>query len=73
MSSYTATTRNPPSVANLRVRIWVARVLMTTTFDASGATVNRGTVIRTVCSNTLDTDDLPQQQSTQQTRCGGMS
>ena len=32
----------------------IARVLMTTTFDASGATINKGTMTRVVCNNTLD-------------------
>ena len=31
----------------------VARVLMTTTFDGTGATINQGTMTRTVCANTL--------------------
>jgi len=31
-----------------------ARLLMTTTFDGSGATINRGCVERVVCNNTLD-------------------
>lgn len=30
------------------------RVLMTTTFDGSGATINKGTATRVVCNNTLD-------------------
>jgi phage/plasmid-like protein (TIGR03299 family) len=32
----------------------VARLLMTTTFDATGATINKGTMTRVVCNNTLD-------------------
>jgi phage/plasmid-like protein (TIGR03299 family) len=32
----------------------VARLLMTTTFDGTGSTINKGTMIRTVCNNTLD-------------------
>lgn len=32
----------------------LARVLMTTTFDASGATINQATMTRVVCNNTLD-------------------
>jgi len=32
----------------------VARLLMTTTFDCSGATINQGTVTRVVCNNTLN-------------------
>lgn len=31
----------------------LARILMTTTFDGSGATINQGTMTRTVCANTL--------------------
>lgn len=31
----------------------IARLLMSTTFDGSGATINQGTVVRTVCANTL--------------------
>lgn len=31
-----------------------ARVLMTTTFDATGATINKATTTRVVCNNTLD-------------------
>lgn len=31
-----------------------ARLLMTTTFDGSGATLNKGTLTRVVCNNTLD-------------------
>lgn len=32
----------------------VARLLMTTTFDGSGATTNQGTMTRVVCNNTLN-------------------
>jgi phage/plasmid-like protein (TIGR03299 family) len=32
----------------------VARVLMTTTFDATGSTINKMTTTRVVCNNTLD-------------------
>jgi phage/plasmid-like protein (TIGR03299 family) len=32
----------------------VARLLMSTTFDASGATINQATTTRVVCNNTLD-------------------
>lgn len=32
----------------------VARVLMTTTFDGSGSTINQGTMTRVVCNNTLN-------------------
>lgn len=31
-----------------------ARLLMTTTFDGSGSTINKGTMVRVVCNNTLD-------------------
>ena len=46
----TATYREPLAVAGDK---HVARVLMTTTFDGSGATINQGTMTRTVCNNTL--------------------
>jgi phage/plasmid-like protein (TIGR03299 family) len=46
----TATFRDPLEVAGDR---HVARVLMTTTYDGSGATINQGTMTRTVCNNTL--------------------
>ena len=32
----------------------LARILMTTTYDGSGATINQGTMTRVVCNNTLD-------------------
>src|SRR5882762_1274856 len=47
----TALYRDPLDIAGDK---HVARVLMTTTFDGSGATVNQGTMTRTVCNNTLD-------------------
>jgi phage/plasmid-like protein (TIGR03299 family) len=47
----TATFREPLSVAGDR---HVARLLMTTTFDGSGSTINQATMTRTVCNNTLD-------------------
>jgi phage/plasmid-like protein (TIGR03299 family) len=47
----TATYRDPLEIAGDR---HVARVLMTTTFDGSGATINQGTMTRTVCNNTLN-------------------
>ena len=47
----TATYRDPLEVAGDK---HVARVLMTTTFDGSGATINQGTMTRTVCRNTLN-------------------
>lgn len=46
----TATYRDPLEVAGDR---HIARVLMTTTFDGSGSTINQGTMTRTVCNNTL--------------------
>lgn len=46
----TATYNGDLQVAGERHR---ARVLMTTTFDGSGATINQGTMTRTVCANTL--------------------
>ncbi len=47
----TATYRDPLSIAGDR---HVARVLMTTTFDGSGSTINQATMTRTVCNNTLN-------------------
>lgn len=47
----TATYRGPLEVAGDR---HVARVLMTTTFDGSGSTINQATMTRTVCNNTLN-------------------
>lgn len=32
----------------------LARVLMTTTFDGTGSTINKGTMTRVICNNTLD-------------------
>jgi len=46
----TATYREPLSIAGDR---HVARVLMTTTYDGTGSTINQGTMERTVCQNTL--------------------
>lgn len=47
----TATFNGPMTVAGDK---HVARLLMTTTFDASAATINKGTMVRVVCNNTLD-------------------
>jgi phage/plasmid-like protein (TIGR03299 family) len=47
----TATYRDPLEVAGDK---HIARVLMTTTFDGSGSTINQGTMTRTVCNNTLN-------------------
>jgi phage/plasmid-like protein (TIGR03299 family) len=47
----TATYRDPLEIAGDK---HTARVLMTTTFDGSGATINQGTMTRTVCNNTLN-------------------
>jgi phage/plasmid-like protein (TIGR03299 family) len=47
----TATFREPLSIAGDK---HVARLLMTTTFDGSGSTLNQATMTRTVCNNTLD-------------------
>lgn len=47
----TATYRNDLTIAGDR---HVARLLMSTTFDGSGATVNKGTMTRVVCNNTFD-------------------
>lgn len=46
----TATFRDSLAIAGDK---HTARVLMTTTFDGSGATVNQGTMTRVVCNNTL--------------------
>lgn len=46
----TATYRDKLDVAGDAHR---ARLLMTTTFDGSGATINKGTMTRVVCNNTL--------------------
>lgn len=47
----TATFRDPLDVAGDK---HCARVLMTTTFDGSGSTINQGTMTRVVCNNTLN-------------------
>jgi phage/plasmid-like protein (TIGR03299 family) len=47
----TATYKDPLEVAGDR---HTARVLMTTTFDGSGSTINQATMTRTVCNNTLN-------------------
>lgn len=47
----TATFRDPLQVAGDK---HTARVLMTTTFDGSGSTINQGTMTRVVCNNTLN-------------------
>lgn len=47
----TATFNGPIEVAGSEHR---ARLLMTTTFDQTGATINKGTMTRVVCNNTLD-------------------
>jgi phage/plasmid-like protein (TIGR03299 family) len=47
----TATFRDPIEIAGDK---HVARVLMTTTFDGTGSTINQGTMTRTVCNNTLN-------------------
>lgn len=46
-----ASYRNSIAVAGDEHR---ARLLMTTTFDGSGSTINKGTMTRVVCNNTLD-------------------
>ena len=46
----TATYRDPLEIAGDK---HVARVLMTTTFDGTGSTINQGTMTRVVCNNTL--------------------
>lgn len=47
----TATFRDALSIAGDK---HVARILMTTTFDGTGSTINQGTMTRVVCNNTLD-------------------
>lgn len=47
----TATYRDPLNIAG---DAHTARVLMTTTFDGTGSTINQGTMTRTVCNNTLN-------------------
>jgi phage/plasmid-like protein (TIGR03299 family) len=44
------------------------RLLMTTTFDGSGATINRGCTTRTVCNNTLDVALLEKEGGVVRTR-----
>jgi phage/plasmid-like protein (TIGR03299 family) len=46
----TALYRDPLEIAGDK---HTARLLMSTTFDASGATINQGTMTRVVCENTL--------------------
>jgi phage/plasmid-like protein (TIGR03299 family) len=46
----------------------VARLLMTTTFDGTGSTVNRATMTRVVCNNTLDAAMADRQRSLVRTR-----
>ena len=46
----------------------VARLLMTTTFDGSGSTINRATMTRVVCNNTLDCALADKQKSLVRTR-----
>jgi phage/plasmid-like protein (TIGR03299 family) len=45
-----------------------ARLLMTTTFDGSGSTINRATMTRVVCNNTLDAALADKQKSIVRTR-----
>jgi phage/plasmid-like protein (TIGR03299 family) len=47
----TATYKDALSIVGERFK---ARLLMTTTFDGSGSTINKGTMTRVVCNNTLD-------------------
>jgi len=47
----TATYRDPLDVAGDK---HVARILMTTTYDGTGSTINQGTMTRVVCNNTLN-------------------
>jgi phage/plasmid-like protein (TIGR03299 family) len=48
----TATYRDAPKVAG---EAHVMRMLMSTTFDLTASTINKGTTVRVVCNNTLDT------------------
>jgi phage/plasmid-like protein (TIGR03299 family) len=45
-----------------------ARLLMTTTFDGTGSTINRATMTRVVCNNTLDAAMADRQKSIVRTR-----
>ena len=45
-----------------------ARLLMTTTFDGTGSTINRATMTRVVCNNTLDCALADKQKSLVRTR-----
>jgi phage/plasmid-like protein (TIGR03299 family) len=45
-----------------------ARLLMTTTFDGTGSTINRATMTRVVCNNTLDAAMADKQKSIVRTR-----
>jgi phage/plasmid-like protein (TIGR03299 family) len=45
-----------------------ARLLMTTTFDGTGSTINRATMTRVVCNNTLDTALADKAKSVVRTR-----
>ena len=45
-----------------------ARLLMTTTFDGTGSTINRATMTRVVCNNTLDAALADKQKSIVRTR-----
>lgn len=45
-----------------------ARLLMTTTFDGTGSTINRATMTRVVCNNTLDAALADRQKSIVRTR-----
>jgi phage/plasmid-like protein (TIGR03299 family) len=61
----TATYREPIDVAGNR---HVPRLLMTTSFDSTMATINRATMTRVVCNNTLDCALADKQKSLVRTR-----
>jgi phage/plasmid-like protein (TIGR03299 family) len=61
----TATYRDGMEVAGDR---HVPRLLMTTTFDGTGSTINRATMTRVVCNNTLDCALADKQASIVRTR-----
>jgi phage/plasmid-like protein (TIGR03299 family) len=61
----TATYRDGMEVAGDR---HIPRLLMTTTFDGTGSTINRATMTRVVCNNTLDCALADRQASIVRTR-----
>lgn len=61
----TAKFNGPVSVAG---DTHVARLLMTTSFDGSMATINRATMVRVICNNTLDASLADRKKSLVKTR-----